>query len=120
MALAAGNTFILKPSEETSLLGLKIAEAFEEAGLPPGVLNVVPGDGPELGEVLVKDPRVRMIWFTGSSAVGRELAVQCAANRKKITLEMGGKSPLVVLKDADLKYAVDTAAFGMFDRDTFA
>lgn len=114
MALAAGNTFILKPSEETSLLGLKIAEAFEEAGLPPGVLNVVPGDGPEMGEVLVKDPRVRMIWFTGSSAVGRELAVQCAANRKKITLEMGGKSPLVVLKDADLKYAVDTAAFGMF------
>src|SRR5215471_875674 len=114
MALAAGNTFILKPSEETSLLGLKIAEAFEEAGLPPGVLNVVPGDGPEMGEVLVKDPRVRMIWFTGSSAVGRELAVQCAANRKKITLEMGGKSPLVILKDADLKYAVDTAAFGMF------
>jgi aldehyde dehydrogenase (NAD+) len=114
MALAAGNAFILKPSEETSLLGLKIAEVFHEAGLPPGVLNVVPGDGPALGEVLVKDPRVRLIWFTGSSDVGREIAIQCAANRKKVTLEMGGKSPLVVLKDADLDYAVNTACFGMF------
>jgi len=114
MALAAGNTFILKPSEETSLLGLKIAEVFHEAGLPAGVLNVVPGDGPLLGEVLIRDPRVKLIWFTGSSAVGRELAIQCAANRKKITLEMGGKSPLVILKDADVDYAVNTASFGMF------
>jgi aldehyde dehydrogenase (NAD+) len=114
MALAAGNAFVLKPSEETSLLGLKIAEVFHEAGLPPGVLNVVPGDGPSLGEVLVTDPRVRLVWFTGSSEVGREIAMKCAANRKKVTLEMGGKSPLVVLKDADLDYAVNTACFGMF------
>src|SRR5262245_2733033 len=114
MALAAGNTFVLKPSEETSLLGLKIAEVFENAGLPPGVLNVVPGDGPTLGEVLVKDPRVKLISFTGSTAVGRQLAVQCATYGKKISLEMGGKSPLIVLKDADLTYAVDTACFGLF------
>jgi aldehyde dehydrogenase (NAD+) len=114
MALAAGNTFVLKPSEETSLLGLKIAEVFQEAGLPPGVLNVVPGDGPILGPVMVEDPRVKLISFTGSTAVGRLLAVQCATHGKKITLEMGGKSPLIVLKDADVDYAVDTACFGLF------
>jgi vanillin dehydrogenase len=114
MALASGNTFVLKPSEEVSLLGLKIAEIFGEAGLPPGVLNVVPGDGPTLGEAMVRDPRVKLISFTGSTAVGRQLAVQCATYAKKITLEMGGKSPLIVLKDADVKYAVDTACFGLF------
>jgi acyl-CoA reductase-like NAD-dependent aldehyde dehydrogenase len=114
MALAAGNTFVLKPSEETSLLGLKIAEVFQEAGLPPGVLNVVPGDGPTLGPAMIEDPRVKLISFTGSTAVGRLLAVQCATHGKKITLEMGGKSPLVVLKDADVDYAVDTACFGLF------
>ena len=114
MALAAGNTFVLKPSEETSLLGLKIAEVFHEAGLPPGVLNVVPGDGPTLGRNDGRDPRVKLISFTGSTAVGRQLAVQCATYGKKITLEMGGKSPLIVLKDADVDYAVDTACFGLF------
>jgi vanillin dehydrogenase len=114
LAIAAGNTFVLKPSEETSLLGLKVAEIFHEAGLPAGVLNVVPGDGPTLGEVMVKDPRVKLISFTGSTAVGRQLAVKCAAEGKKISLEMGGKSPLIVLKDADISYAVDTACFGLF------
>ena len=114
MALAAGNTFVLKPSEEVSLLGLKIASIFGEAGLPPGVLNVVPGDGPSLGETMVRDPRVKLISFTGSTAVGRQLAVQCATYGKKITLEMGGKSPLIILKDADVSYAVDTACFGLF------
>jgi aldehyde dehydrogenase (NAD+) len=114
MALASGNTFVLKPSEEVSLLGLKIAEVFHEAGLPAGVLNVVPGDGPSLGEAMVKDPRVKLISFTGSTAVGRLLAVQCATYGKKITLEMGGKSPLIILKDADVDYAVNTACFGLF------
>ena len=70
-ALAAGNTFVLKPSEETSLVGLKLAEIFERAGLPPGVLNVVPGDGPTLARVLYDDPRVKLISFTGSTAVGK-------------------------------------------------
>src|SRR5262245_1980405 len=114
MAVAAGNTFVLKPSEEVSLLGMKIAEIFSEAGLPAGVLNVVPGDGPTLGEAMVQDPRVKLISFTGSTAVGRQLAIQCATHAKKITLEMGGKSPLIVLKDADVDYAVDTACFGLF------
>jgi len=113
-ALATGNTFVLKPSEETSLVGLKLAEIFERAGLPPGVLNVVPGDGPTLARVLFDDPRVKLISFTGSTAVGRHIAVECAKKGKRVILEMGGKSPLVVLKDADVDYAVDTACFGIF------
>jgi delta 1-pyrroline-5-carboxylate dehydrogenase len=113
-ALAAGNTFVLKPSEETSLVGLKIAEIFDKAGLPPGVLNVVPGDGPMLGAVLYSDPRVKAILFTGSTAVGRQIGVECAKRGKKFDLEMGGKSPLLVMKDANLQYAVDTACFGLF------
>jgi aldehyde dehydrogenase (NAD+) len=114
LALAAGNTFVLKPSEETSLLGLKIAEVFDKAGLPKGVLNVVPGDGKTLGAVLTSDPRVRLISFTGSTRVGRLIAADCAKNGKKVILELGGKSPLVILKDADLDYAVSTACFGLF------
>lgn len=114
MAIAAGNTVVLKPSEETSLIALKSAEIFHEAGLPAGVLNVVPGDGAILGGVLLSDPRVKMISFTGSTRVGRLLAVECARQGKKITLEMGGKSPVIVLKDADIDYAVRTAAFGIF------
>jgi len=113
-ALATGNTFVLKPSEETSLVGLKLAEIFEKAGLPPGVLNVVPGDGPTLARVLFDDPRVKLISFTGSTAVGRHIAVECAKKGKRVILEMGGKSPLIVLQDADLDYAVDTACFGIF------
>jgi acyl-CoA reductase-like NAD-dependent aldehyde dehydrogenase len=114
LALAAGNTFVLKPSEETSLIGLKIAEVFQNAGLPAGVLNVVPGDGPTVGPVLFADPRVRLISFTGSTAVGRLIAVECAKHGKKVILELGGKSPLIVLQDADLDYAVSTACFGIF------
>jgi vanillin dehydrogenase len=114
LALAAGNTFVLKPSEETSLLGLKIAELFQRAGLPGGVLNVVPGYGPTVGPVLFSDPRVRLISFTGSTAVGRMIAIECAKHGKRVILELGGKSPLVILKDADLDYAVSTACFGIF------
>ncbi len=114
LAIAAGNTFVLKPSEETSLVGLKIAEIFQKAGLPPGVLNVVPGDGPTVGPVLLTDPRVRLVSFTGSTAVGKMIAVECAKHGKKVILELGGKSPLIVLKDADLDYAVATACFGIF------
>jgi vanillin dehydrogenase len=113
-ALATGNTFVLKPSEETSLVGLKLAEVFARAGLPPGVLNVVPGDGARLARVLFDDPRVKLISFTGSTSVGRQIAVECAKKGKRVVLEMGGKSPLIVLKDADVDYAVDTACFGIF------
>jgi len=114
MALAAGNTFILKPASYTAVVGLKIAEIFEAAGLPKGVLNVVPCAGSDLGNTFVSDPRIRMVTFTGSTEVGKQLAAEAGKYLKKITLEMGGKSPMIILKDADLDYAVKAAAFGMF------
>ena len=114
LALAAGNCFVLKPSDETPVSGLKIAELFEAAGLPPGVLNVVPGPAREVGAVLLSDPRVRMITFTGSTQVGKLIAVEAAKHLKKITLEMGGKNPLIVLRDADVDYAVRAGCFGIF------
>jgi vanillin dehydrogenase len=113
-ALAAGNTFVLKPSDLAPLSGLKIAEVFAAAGLPAGVLNVIPGPAASVGDKLVSDPRVRMITFTGSSKVGRHLAAEAGKHMKRVTLEMGGKNPLVVLRDADLDYAVNAAAFGIF------
>jgi aldehyde dehydrogenase (NAD+) len=114
LALAAGNGFVLKPSELTPVTGLKIAEVFDEAGLPPGLLNVIPGPASEIGATIFADPRVRMITFTGSTQTGRHLAVEAAKSLKRFTLEMGGKSPLIVLGDADINYAVKAAAFGIF------
>src|SRR6201999_4512739 len=114
LALAAGNGFVLKPSELTPVTGLKIAEVFDEAGLPKGLLNVIPGPASEIGSTIMSDPRVRMITFTGSTRTGRHLAVEAAKHLKKFTLEMGGKSPLIVLRDAALDYAVGAAAFGIF------
>jgi vanillin dehydrogenase len=113
-ALACGNTVVLKPSEETSLVGLKLAEVMERAGAPAGIFNVVPGDGAAMAQVLYDDPRVKLISFTGSTKVGRMIATECAKRGKRVVLEMGGKSPLIVLKDADLDYAVDTGCFGIF------
>ncbi len=114
LALAAGNCFVLKPSDETPVTGIKIAEIFAAAGLPPGVLNVVPGPASEVGDVLISDPRVRMLTFTGSTKVGKYLAVEAAKTLKKITLELGGKNPLIVLRDANIDYAVRAACFGIF------
>ena len=114
LALAAGNCFVLKPSEETPVTGIKIAEIFHEAKLPPGVLNVVPGPAKDIGDVLLTDPRVRMITFTGSTKVGKLIAVEAAKNLKKFTLEMGGKNPLIVLQDADVDYAVRAGCFGIY------
>ena len=113
-AIAAGNSFILKPSEETPVSGAMMADLVQEAGLPAGVLNVIPGVPAQIGDKLMADPRVRMVTFTGSTRTGRHLAVEAAKNLKKFTLEMGGKSPLVVLNDADIDYAVDAAAWGVF------
>jgi len=114
LALAAGNTFVLKPSEETPVVGLKIASVFEEAGLPPGVLNVIPGPAEALGNVLISDPRVKLVSFTGSTRVGTRIGAEAARHLKKFTLEMGGKSPMIVLADADFDYALEAAAFGAF------
>ena len=96
------------------MTGLKIAEVFDEAGLPPGLLSVVPGLASEVGAAIFADPRVRMITFTGSTQTGRHLAVEAAKTLKRFTLEMGGKSPLIVLGDADVDYAARAAAFGIF------
>ncbi|NIB38505.1 aldehyde dehydrogenase family protein [Pseudomaricurvus alkylphenolicus] len=113
-AMAAGNSVVLKPSEETPVVGLKIAEIFQQAGLPDGVLNVIPGRASDMGDALLADPRVKKITFTGSSEVGKMIAAKAAANLKKFTLELGGKNPLVILEDADLDYAVNTATFSNF------
>lgn len=113
-AIAAGNAVILKPSEVTPICGLKIAEIMTEAGLPPGVLNVLPAEGKELGDVLIADPRVKKVTFTGSTKVGQSIAETCAKYQTKVTLEMGGKNPIIVLNDADIDYAVNSAAFSNF------
>jgi acyl-CoA reductase-like NAD-dependent aldehyde dehydrogenase len=104
-ALAAGCTVVLKPAEQTPLTALRLGELALEAGLPPGVLNVVTGDG-ETGAALVDHPGVDKIAFTGSTAVGREIGAKAGRALKRVTLELGGKSPNIVLPDADLDAAV--------------
>lgn len=113
-ALAAGNCVILKPSEMTPVIGLKVGELLTDAGFPPGVVNVIPGLGAEIGDALVTDPRVRFVTFTGSSKVGRQVGATAALHGKRFALEMGGKNPIIVLNDADIDYAVNCAAFSNF------
>ncbi|HET8947771.1 MAG TPA: aldehyde dehydrogenase family protein, partial [Candidatus Polarisedimenticolia bacterium] len=113
-ALAAGNTMVLKPAKETPLTALVIAELALEAGLPPGVLNVLPGRGAVAGQALVEHPRVSKIAFTGSTEVGRDIMRRGADSLKRLTLELGGKSPNVVFADADLDMAVRGASNGIF------
>src|SRR5436305_13687433 len=104
-ALAAGNTIVLKPAEFTPLTALAFAEVAQRAGLPPGVLNIVSGDG-RTGELIVKHPEVDKIAFTGSTEVGRIIRRETAGKGKKLSLELGGKSPFVVFEDADLDSVV--------------
>ena len=112
-ALAVGNAVVLKPAGDTPVTGaLLLAKVFEEAGLPPGVLNVVIGSGSEIGDAIVEHPDARVVSFTGSTPVGEGIARK--AGVKKIALELGGNGPLVVLDDADLDRAVDAAVFGSF------
>jgi aldehyde dehydrogenase (NAD+) len=105
-ALAAGNTVVLKPAEFTSLTALRFAELCTEVGLPPGVVNIVTGDG-RTGEAIVRHPDVDKIAFTGSTEVGRIIRVATAGTGKKLSLELGGKSPFVVYDDADLDSVVE-------------
>src|SRR5204863_7455545 len=95
-ALAAGNCVILKPAELTPLTAIRIAELALEAGLPPGVFNVLPGKGSIAGEAMVRHPGIDKITFTGSTEVGRHIMRTCAETLKKVTLELGGKSPNIV------------------------
>jgi aldehyde dehydrogenase (NAD+) len=105
-ALAAGNTVVLKPAEETPLTALRLARALSEAGLPDGVFNVVPGTGPEAGAALVDHPLVRHISFTGSVETGVRVMQRAARRVVPLTLELGGKSPNIILADADIELAL--------------
>jgi succinate-semialdehyde dehydrogenase/glutarate-semialdehyde dehydrogenase len=112
-ALAAGNTVVLKPSEETPLTALRLAELIREAELPPGVVNVVTG-GAETGEALTTHPLVKRVAFTGSSETGRRIMELAGPDLKRITLELGGSDPVIVCPDANLKGAVKTALIARF------
>ncbi|MES9682405.1 NAD-dependent succinate-semialdehyde dehydrogenase [Gottfriedia acidiceleris] len=104
-ALAAGCTTVIKPATQTPLTALKLAELAHEAGIPKGVINVVTGKSSEIGDVWLKDPRVTKITFTGSTEVGKKLMVGAAENVKKVSLELGGNAPFIVMDDADLSKA---------------
>lgn len=112
-ALACGNTVVLKPAETTPLTALRLAEIFEEIGLPPGVVNIVTGAG-ETGAALVNHPGVDKIAFTGSTDVGKRIAKAVAGTSKRLTLELGGKSPNIIFEDASLDQAVDGIIQGIF------
>lgn len=112
-ALACGNTMVFKPSEMTPLTALKLAEIFTEAGLPDGVFNVVLGKG-EVGAALVQHPDVAKVSLTGSVATGKRVAAMAAESLKKVTLELGGKSPILVFDDCDIDSAINAALAGNF------
>lgn len=113
-ALAAGNTFIAKPSEFTSASTLELAKLVEQAGFPPGVFNVVTGMGADVGETLTTHEHVAKIAFTGSEATGRKIGEVAARSFKKVTLELGGKSPHIVFADAEIDNAVNGVISGIF------
>ena len=113
-ALAAGNAVVLKPAEATPLAALALARVFEEAGLPPGLLSVLPGRGSIIGEAIAKHPLVCKISFTGGTSTGRRLAHIAADKLIPTSLELGGKSPTVVLDDADIEQAVQGVVYGIY------
>ncbi len=113
-ALGAGCTVVVKPSEFTSGTTVRLAEIALEAGLPPGVFNVITGYGPAVGQILAEDPRVDVLSFTGSVRVGTQLGGIAASNIKRVGLELGGKGPQIVFADADLEAAADGIAYGVF------
>ncbi|MDE3180427.1 MAG: aldehyde dehydrogenase family protein [Acidobacteriota bacterium] len=113
-ALIAGNTIVMKPSPESPLSMLSLVEIFERAGAPPGVVNFVTGSTAELGAALAGHKQVRAVSFTGSSAVGRDVAMRCAPEFKHVALEMGGKNVILVMDDSNLDLAVDGAIWGGF------
>jgi betaine-aldehyde dehydrogenase len=112
-ALACGNSMIFKPSELTPVTALELAAAFMEAGAPPGLFNVVQGDG-RVGAMLVEHPRIAKISLTGSVATGKKILTAAATTLKKVTLELGGKSPLIIFEDADLHNAVSATMLANF------
>jgi len=113
-ALAAGNTVVLKPASQTPLTALKFAELVAEAGLPEGVVNVVTGPGGKIGMAMVRDPRVDKIAFTGSTEVGKQIMREAAVTLKRLSHELGVKSPNIVFADADMEAAIRGAMTGIF------
>jgi acyl-CoA reductase-like NAD-dependent aldehyde dehydrogenase len=113
-ALIAGNTIVIKPATDTPASVVALARVFEEAGLPPGVFNVVMGSGAEVGDPLVQHPDVKVVSYTGSTEVGRRISQACAPTFKRLHLEMGGKNAILVMDDADIDLAVDGAVWGAF------
>jgi len=113
-ALAAGCTCVLKPAEQTPLTALEFASYLTDAGLPPGVVNIITGFGEECGAPLVKHPDVNKVAFTGSASVGKAIMKAAADTVKRVTLELGGKSPNIFFADADFESAIDGALFGVF------
>ena len=113
-ALAAGNTVVLKPAELTSLSALEMGKIFHEVNLPPGVVNIVTGPGSNVGEAIASHPQVRKISFTGSTRVGQKIMQLASSNCKKVTLELGGKSPNIIFDDADIDKAVSGSLSAIF------
>jgi aldehyde dehydrogenase (NAD+) len=113
-ALAAGNTVVLKPSELTPVTAMELANIFHDVGFPPGVVNVIPGLGEDVGEELVRNPMVDKVSFTGSTAIGKRVMQMASGTLKKCTLECGGKSANIILDDADIDMAVDGTLYGVY------
>jgi succinate-semialdehyde dehydrogenase/glutarate-semialdehyde dehydrogenase len=113
-ALVAGNTMVIKPAETTPLTDLWVIELMTEAGVPPGVLNVVTGQGSVVGQALIEHPDVSKVGFTGSTEVGRQVMASAAQTIKRVTLELGGSDPIIVCDDADIDRAVSAASVGRF------
>ncbi len=113
-ALAAGNTIVLKPAEQTPVTAMELGKLFQEAGFPDGVLNIVPGYGETAGAALASHPGIDKIAFTGSTEVGKMVAHAAADNLTKVSLELGGKAPNIVFADADIEQAVNGAMMGIF------
>jgi aldehyde dehydrogenase (NAD+) len=113
-ALLCGNTVVLKPAEDTPLTAVRLVEILSEAGMPAGVVNLIHGRGEEAGAALVRHPQVQLVSFTGSAAVGREIASVCGQNLKRVSLELGGKNAQVVMEDGDLELAMEGALWGAF------
>ncbi|MGH7818002.1 MAG: aldehyde dehydrogenase family protein, partial [Candidatus Binatia bacterium] len=113
-ALVCGNTVILKPAEDTPHTAIRFVEILNEAGVPPGVVNLIHGRGEDVGAALVRHRDVQLISFTGSAAVGREIASVCGQNLKRVSLELGGKNAEIVMEDADVDLAVEGALWGAF------
>jgi aldehyde dehydrogenase (NAD+) len=113
-ALIVGNTVVIKPASDAPLSAFNLVQALIDAGLPPGVVNIVTGSGSQVGEPLLRHPEVKVISFTGSTATGHQIARIGAEHQKHVSLEMGGKNPIIVMEDADLDLAVDGVLWGAF------